>query len=156
MKYIPLTQNKLALVDDVDYDYLMQWKWYFIKDGYAVRSDYSNGRIPKQIKMHREIIATPQGYLTDHINGDKLDNRRSNLRRCTETENIQNRGVQSNNKARYKGVGYQKKWNGYVARINVNGSTIYLGCFKVAEDAARAYDNAAREHHGEFAYTNFA
>lgn len=102
--------------------------------------------------MHREIVGTPEGMDTDHINGDKLDNRRSNLRICTHAQNGANRGPQKNGSSGYKGVSYHcKKWR---VQICINGKTKRLGGFNSLLDAAKAYDKAARKYHGEFARTN--
>ena len=86
MKEIPLTRGKFALVDDEDYEWLSQWKWYCSTTGYAVRG--CKNRI---LYMHREIAKTKPGMLTDHINRNKLDNRKENLRFCSHRENMKNR-----------------------------------------------------------------
>jgi hypothetical protein len=90
MKKIKLTQGKFALVNDSDYEWLMQWKWHAHKDKngklwYAERADKS--RKPKLVKMHREILRTPAGLVVDHRNGNGLDNRRVNIHSCTTAEN---------------------------------------------------------------------
>lgn len=88
---IPLTRGRAALVDAEDYDFLMQWKWCVIT-GYAVRTTTrAGGAKPKTILMHRVIVAPPEGFFVDHINCNRLDNRRANLRICTPEENTLNR-----------------------------------------------------------------
>lgn len=104
----------------------------------------------KKLYIHRIIMNPPLGFEVDHINGDRTDNRRSNLRLCTRRQNNLNRSVSSANKIGYKGVSKYKngKWN---ARISTAlGVYKSLGIFKTPEDAAKAYENAARELHGEF------
>src|SRR2546430_16319669 len=97
---IKLTRGKYALVDLVDYEWLSQWKWYCSARGYAARRLYPENKV---VYMHRVII--PEGEEVDHINHDKLDNRKSNLRPCTHKQNLRSRGLNKNNKSGYKGVG---------------------------------------------------
>lgn len=153
-KEIPLTQGKVALINTEDYDYLNQFKWCAMYNGYAwyaVRNIPKNGK-QTTIRMHREILKTPQDMDTDHINMNGLDNRRNNLRICTRSQNYMNRGKYKDNISGYKGVyWYNKKW---VAQIKVNAKQIYLGRFKDKEQAAEAYNKAAKKYHGEFARLN--
>jgi hypothetical protein len=154
MKKIQLTQGKVSLVDDSDFDELSKHKWCYRSDGYAVRmSSYPN---PKIIRMHRVIAGTPDGMDTDHINGDKLDNRRANLRTCTRSENMRNDGKHSDSTSGYKGVTWRKDTKKWQAQLGVKYKHINLGSFDTAEEAARFYDVAANAYHGEFARTNFA
>tara|TARA_R110002096_G_scaffold299914_1_gene494671 strand:- start:184 stop:747 length:564 start_codon:yes stop_codon:yes gene_type:complete len=171
MKKIKLTQDQWALVDDEDYDRLNEHKWcatankqrgkfYF----YVVRASPrdSNGK-RKPIRMHREITNAPKGKMVDHINGNPLDNRKENLRVCTNQENLRNRGKSKNNKSGYKGVSYRKKAKDMInehskpwwAFIAGNGKGGYLGVYKTKEEAARVYDKKAIELFGEFAVLNF-
>lgn len=155
---ILLTQGKYALVDVEDYEYLRQWKWYYIKEGYAVRSDYSNGRPAQQIKMHRQIMGEPEGMEVDHENGDKLDNRRLNLRVATRNQNQQNTGIPKNNTSGYKGVSWNtqvKKWKACL-QVQINGKrkTVYLGHYHNPVEGAKAYNQAALEYFGDFARLN--
>lgn len=165
MWLIPLTQDKNAKVDDADFEFLNQWKWYFIKDGYAVRSDYSNvyisingHRSPRQVKMHRLIMGEPEGLEVDHISGDKLDNRRSNIRVASKNQNQQNARVAKNNRSGFKGVSWNnqvKKWRACL-QVQIDGrrKTVYLGHYDRPIDGARAYNLAASEYFGEFARLN--
>lgn len=147
MKEIPLTQGKVALVDDADYEMINQWKWYY-SHGYAVRNLWLNGGKRQRIHMHRLLADAPADKLVDHINRNPLDNRRGNLRLCTNGQNLMNGKVPSTNKSGYRGVNMnQGKW---VARIKINGKAIHLGVFTDKRDAARAYQAKARELFGEF------
>jgi hypothetical protein len=154
-KEIPLTQGKTAIVDDADYDWINQWKWIAHRDGkkwYADRTE--NGLLgPKTIKMHRLILGNTSKE-TDHINGNGLDNRRSNLRECSTSENQRNKSKRDSNTSGYKGVSFNKFAKKFHAQIRVNGRRIHLGYFRTAEEAAIAYDDAAKIYHGNFANVN--
>jgi hypothetical protein len=156
MKEIPLTHGKVAIVDDEDFDSLSKYKWYLHSDGYAARTSH-NPDISKRrpLLMHRIINETHALMQTDHINGNRLDNRRSNLRTCTSRQNHWN--TQSlRGRAKYKGVRIRKnKCNQFLAAIRFMGKDTYIGVFPVAEDAARAYDKKATDLFGEFARLNF-
>lgn len=104
--------------------------------------------------LYRIIAGATEGEEVDHVNRDRLDNRKSNLRKCTRQENACNRGKAKHNKSGYKGVYWCKGRRKYRAQIQARGKHRLLGQFDVAQDAARAYDNAAKELHGEFAVTN--
>jgi hypothetical protein len=159
MKSIPLTQGKFALVDDEDYDYLIQWKWFATRydrqDGektfYAARAKNTIGIL----YMHKVILSVRDGFFVDHKNRDGLDNRRKNLRECTTSQNAANKEVSKKNKTGYKGVSLIRKTGKYIAQIRCNGEKIRLGLYSTPEEAARAYDKAAKEYHGEFAWLNF-
>jgi hypothetical protein len=158
MKRIPLSQGKFALVDDSDYEWLNQWKWSV--NGakarpYAMRKDWSFPK-GKTVLMHRLIANPPKGFVVDHIDGNTLNNCRSNLRVCSYSQNLANSIVNRlANKSGYKGVCWKKKEKKYSAQITVNYKAIHLGYFKNPVEAAKAYDNAARKYFGEFAKTNF-
>lgn len=156
-KQIPLTQGKYALVDDDVYEWASKYKWHAWRHRSTLYALRATGKSPHQkiMRMHREIMNAPSGVMVDHINGDGLDNRRENLRLATNAENLRNRGRTANNTSGYKGVCWFDDRGKWSARIKVTNKTIYLGYFDTAEAAAIAYDRAAREHHGEFAKTNF-
>jgi hypothetical protein len=150
VKEIQLTQGKVAIVDDEDFEYLNRWTWHYCT-GYAKRIIDINGK-RKRIRMHRAVLDTPDGIETDHINRNKLDNRKENLRYCTRAENMRNVCTRGNNLSGYKGVGWNLgKWR---SRITIDGKRICLGRFVNVKDAAQAYNKSAKEHYGEFAYLN--
>jgi hypothetical protein len=152
IKLIPLTQGLNAIVDASDYYELSQWSWYATlnvctRTYYAVRWDNGRG-----VYMQNQIMG---GKGNDHRNKNTLDNRRSNLRKCTSSQNGANRGKNRNNSTGYKGVFKATEGSTFMARITVNRKPIYLGSFRDKESAARAYDTAAVANFGEFAHLNF-
>jgi hypothetical protein len=158
MKKIPLTKGKFALVDDTDYEFLSQWKWEWRStrhrghSGYAIRRPTVDGK-RIILRMHRVLLGVTDPQVeVDHVNGNGLDNRRSNIRACTRSQNQANQ----RKRGRFKGVypSHNRK-NKYLALVGVEGKSVYLGVFPTAIAAAKAYDKAAREYHGEFACLNF-
>jgi len=152
-KLIPLTQDKFAIVDAQDYEWLSKYKWYALKDKRTYYAARSSNR--KTLRMHREIMRAPKHLLVDHRDHNGLNNRRSNLRICTLAENIRNRRSNRGSTSKYKGVTWFKARNLFQASITFNGRRIHLGYFKSEIDAAKAYDKKAKELFGEFAYLNF-
>lgn len=163
MKWIPLTKGRRVLVDDEDYEELARYKWCF-NAGSAVRGirprneDGSRGK-HKTVLMHRQILNLLDGNPTvqvDHINGDRLDNRKSNLRICNNLMNSFNRPATRKSTSGYKGVFLEKrrKIRPWIAEIRGGGVRKYVGAFDTAEEAALAYNQAAVEIHGEFARLN--
>lgn len=150
MKTISLTKGKFAIVDDEDYEHLMQWKWYYASIGYAVRLALPRG---SRILMHRVILTPPIGMVSDHINGDRLDNRRCNLRVCTYSQNMMNKKKSWGN-SRYKGVSWSKKYQKWEGHIMVEGKKKFLGYFDTEEVGALAYNEASMKLHGEFGCLN--
>ena len=155
-KKILLSKDKYALVDDEDYLWLNEYKWCCNGQGYAMRGKWNKmKKVNDHFIMHREILHAPDGIEVDHINGNRLDNRKENLRLSTKVENGRNRGLNSNNSSGYKGVSYKKSRHNWQARINVKGKRIWLGQGNSPEEAARIYDIGALKYFGEFAWTNF-
>lgn len=157
MREIPLTQGKVALVDDEDYERVAKYRWYAQGEKnrtkwYALRGQW-NGVEQVPVRMHTFIMRAVRGTIIDHLNGDTLDNRKENLRACTNSQNTKNRGKQKNNTSGYKGVfAWGNRWR---AKIQSDGVVIHLGAFDIKEDAARAYDREAFVKHGAFAKLNF-
>lgn len=159
MKEIPLTQGKTALVDDEDYEALRVFNWQAknkeVDIWYAYRGG-RNGEAATGFYMHREILGiTSKEHWVDHRNRNGLDNRRANLRIATKSQNQFNSAKPCTNKSGYKGVYFKAQTGRWAAQIRANGRCFHLGYYDSAEEAARVYDNAAKEKHGEFARTNF-
>jgi hypothetical protein len=157
-KEIILTQGKVAIVDDDMYDYLNQWKWFANLQG---KKFYARTNIPNKkgkrgsMLMHRLILNMLNSKLqVDHLNHYTLDNRKCNIRICTQSDNLKNRIINKNNSTGYKGVVYNKSNKKFIAKIGVNKNIIYIGCFIDPKDAAKAYNAAALKYHGEFANLN--
>ena len=153
MKKIKLTKGKYAIVDDEDYESLSKFQWHISGTGYAARQlSVQLGRNKEM--MHRVVNGTPEGLSTDHINHDKLDNRKSNLRSCTSSQNQRNRGNPVNNTSGRKGVVWHGLRNKWTARIQHNKQMIYLGLFESKADAIKAREEAENKYHKEFSYSN--
>jgi hypothetical protein len=153
MKEIPLTKGLVALVDDEDYEWLSKMKWCD-SHGYAVRRARLNDNPSKKYiqQMHRAIVGLGYGEkrFVDHIDGNGLNNQRSNLRIANDAENGWNRSANKNNKSGFKGVSLHQsgKW---IAQICASRNRLYLGLFVTPEEAHEAYRAAAAKMHGEFA-----
>jgi hypothetical protein len=143
MKEIPLTQGKVAIVDDGAFAELSKYRWYAHKicnTWYAERNSLCvNGKRHK-IRMHAAIVGTPKGMGTDHVNGNGLDNRRENLRIVTKRQNGQNLHIQKT--SRFPGVSWHKRDKKWEAEIKIAGKTHYLGIYDSEEAAARRYQIA--------------
>jgi hypothetical protein len=150
---LELTRGYSAIIDAEDYDWLSYYTWTTApRSGgrvYAVTTDIAGRRV----YLSRFIMRPPPGYVVDHISGDTLDNRRANLRICTQQQNACNQRLNGRNKTGYKGVILCPNGR-YKGKIQVNGQGIHLGYFDTAEKAAAAYDAAAREQFGEYARLN--
>lgn len=161
MKEILLTQNQIALVDDEDFDFLMQWKWYVVVERkkylYVARKqkaeEYKLSGIRKSIFMHRQIMTASSEELVDHRDGNGLNNQRSNLRVCNYKQNMYN-SASWGEYSKYKGVSWHKRKNKWISSITIEGKRFHLGYFDSEEDAARAYDEQAKKYHGDFARLN--
>lgn len=149
---IPLSRGKFAIVDKEGYDKVKHFKWCYAPTGYAVRKNDQNTG-PGIILMHRFLLNSPKGMVTDHVNGNKLDNRYENIRLCIQKDNVKNRtGCPGTSK--YKGVSWEKRRKHWIAYISVDYKRIHIGSFKEEKDAAEAYNIAAKKHHGKYARLN--
>lgn len=156
MNHIELSRGYVSLIDESDYPELSKTKWSYNGCGYAVRAIWNPIKKKSRfILLHRQIMNPVKGQDVDHINGNKLDNRRSNLRLCSRSQNKANVGLKKTNTSGFKGVSYFKGTSRWRARIKVNYKAKHLGFFLDKESAAKAYDAAAILHFGEFAQTNF-
>jgi len=152
-RLIPLTQGQNAIVDASDFEWLDQWNWSAhwnpcTQSFYAARG--------KTIAwMHRLILGCSAKERVDHMNHDTLDNRRDNLRKCTHGQNMMNKRKYGNNTSGYKGVYFVPQYDKWLCQINLNNKCISLGYHSSKEEAAHAYDRAAKRYFGEFAQLNF-
>jgi len=165
MKNIRLGESNIfAWVDDKNYDWLMQWWWYATKTGdiiYATRNTtkkqdgIDKAGNHKTVYMHREIMKTPDNMYVDHIDHNGLNCLEENMRNCTRQQNRMN--LLPHGVSKYLGVSFHttKGYTYIKAQIRYDGVTRHIGLFPTEEDAARAYDKLAKEHHGEFANLNF-
>lgn len=148
MKEIKLTQDKVAFVDDEDFEWLNKFKWCAVKSGlnwYAVMKN-----VNKTVYMHRLILNASQSIQGDHRNGNGLDNQKENIRLCTHQQNHFNiKNPRADNKIRIKGV--RKVNNKFRAVIEINNKQIHLGYFTSIDDANIVYRQAEVEYFGEFA-----
>lgn len=144
--------DKKTMVNRCDYEKIKDRRWSKCSQGYAVsyyrRADGSETKI----RLHHIILPPSEGRIIDHINRNKLDNRRENLRVVTYSQNGMNRGVNSGSLTGFKGA--IKESNRFISRIGVNGKNIYIGTFTTAEDAAKAYNIKAEKYFGEYALLN--
>jgi hypothetical protein len=155
---ISLTQGKTALIDEEDFLAVSQYKWAAINAQggrwYAMAYHSYEGGKQRQLLLHRFIMQPPDDVLVDHINGNGLDCRRSNMREATHTQNMRNRRKNTApSSSRFKGVCF--KANRWEVSINTDDGPHYIDRFEDEEEAAHAYDSAARHFHGAFARLNF-
>ena len=132
------------IFDKEDYEKIKDYTWCKKDNGYVINS--------KMERLHRIIMNCPNDKVIDHINHNPLDNRKSNLRICSQMENSYNMPIPSNNKSGCRGVGYDKSCKLWKAKIQYNRKLIYLGGFKTKEEAVRARKEAERKYYGDFAF----
>lgn len=146
---INASPNFSFLVDIDDLSIVKNVHWYRTGRGH----EYVEGGFPAQ-RLHRLIMGAPDNMVVDHINGITTDNRKSNLRICTISENVKNQCMGKRNKSGYKGVYFHSGRNKWHTQIRANGKRIHIGYFDNKEEAAKAYNEAAIKYHGEFAKLN--
>jgi hypothetical protein len=155
---IYLDEGKWTIVDCEDYYRFAGFKWC-LGGGkgrfYAIRGQRIGDDDLKIVRLHRLIMNAPEGLLVDHKIGEGLDNKRSNLRLATRSQNQYNKGKRRNTTSKYKGVYFNKGHRKWAAQIIKSGSKIRLGYFDSEIEAARAYDEQAKKYGGEFACLNF-
>ena len=149
----PKHPNTFAMVDDEDFERISAHHWYAVANP---KSIYPRRKIKggDSIHMQNDLLCAPDKMVVDHIDGNTLNNQKSNLRICTIGENARNRGKQSNNKSSLKGVVHVVGTQRFRARITIKGKIIHLGCYGSVREASKAYDAAAEKYHGEFARLN--
>jgi hypothetical protein len=155
---IDISEGYFTLVEPRDYYRIRRFKWCVWGTGskfYAARVMVIGPGKTKIMYLHRQLLNAPKGVLVDHRNRDPLDNRRQNLRFATHSENVQNRGKRKNTTSKFIGVWFRKVNGKWESRITHKDKKIYIGTFDSEIDAAKAYDEAARKYHGEFARLNF-
>lgn len=152
---IPLTKGRVSPVSPESYQLVKDRRWYAMWNRVA-RSFYALGcgGTTKTLCLHRVVLRAPAGMLVDHINHDTLDNRLANVRLATASNNQHNSRTPRNNTSGFKGVNWYRERGVWRARISVAGKRRTVGSFSTAEEAALAYDAAARSAYGEFALTN--
>lgn len=126
--------------------------WYVTHYGYVARKNVSAGKL-EDVRLHRQIMQPSPGMFVDHINGNRLDNRRENLRVCTPSENVRNQKRSSTNTSGFKGVYWDKNAEKWKAQIQSGGKKINLGHYQTPEAAHQAYCSASKKYHGEFGRT---
>ncbi|MDE2103807.1 MAG: hypothetical protein KGL39_41600 [Patescibacteria group bacterium] len=163
VKQVPLSQGKVAVVDDEDYERVLKYKWHVRKSVYSsgtvcwyaatnIRSDKFGKRTI--LLLHRFIAGV--GCSIDHADADGLNNTRKNLRPCNQSQNVANGRKRTNSTSGYKGVSWERRRKHWRAYIVLNNKQKYLGQFATPEEAARAYDAAATELFGIYARLNFS
>jgi len=155
-KQIQLTQGQVALVDDEDFEWLNQWKWFAVWEPnletfYAARQIRISPTKQTHVKMSRFIMNTPPWLVVDHVNHNTLDNQKRNLRNVTTSQNGMNRRPNKNNTTGFRGV-TKTRYNRFKAEVKLNGKKLYFGTYDTAEEAAKAYEKASDELYGEFKY----
>jgi hypothetical protein len=159
MRKLPITKGHFTIVDDDDFERVCIFRWCYYGDGYAARGYRENGKV-RIVRLHHMIIGNPRpGFLVDHINGNRLDNRKSNLRFVTNQQNIFNSQkrqliISGGNSSKYKGVTWMTDSNKWRNRITLGGREFHLGVFESEQEAALAYNQAAIKFYGEYSKLN--
>lgn len=151
MKVKLTNSKKIVLIDNENYEWIINHNWSLDNYGYAC-TNKRKGMLSSL--MHRLILNAPKGQDVDHINGNPLDNRRKNLRICSRSQNLHNSKKHKDNKSGYKGVFWQSKSNKWRAQICCEGKRFSIGMFCNKKDAAIAYNKEAIKLFGQFARLN--
>lgn len=149
-----LSQDRYTIIDNEDYKWLSQWKWHITHSGYALRRTPRINGVQGRVYMHRLLNNTALGFQTDHIDGNPLNNRRNNLRECTQKQNTWNARKPNHNTSGFKGVTFHTPTKKWFARIMTDGHRVHLGTFDTIEEARDAYQKSVTNYHGEFARCN--
>jgi len=152
MKTLPLSQGKVAIVDDADYEFLSQWKWSYSgpEGGYAIRRTSKKDPIAgRRVYLHRVIAKAQEGDIVDHINRDRLDNSRGNLRTVSAQHNVINRPIHSRNKTGVKGV-YVNPAGKFIVNMSLNNRTKYLGTFDTLDAAEQCRKEGCEKFYGVY------
>lgn len=153
---IMVGDDKVMLIDGRDHQRIKHLKWHLHSSGYICRAVWrENNRKQGCVFLHREVLPCPEGKVVDHINGNKLDNRRHNLRLATHSQNCANSVIRQDNTSGYIGVSAVSNSNKWRAYVRNNGKPLYLGLFNSKEEAATTRDKKALELFGEYAKLNF-
>lgn len=151
--FVPLTQGYEAIIDAADAAEIGRYNWHVLrnpgKPTYAMRTQMCDG-VKQTIRMHRVLLPTSKGIEVDHRDGDGLNNRRSNLRPATSSQQNYNQAIRSDNKSGYRGVSWSRPNRKWVAHIQIDGKAKHLGYFRCPTSAAITYAKAAAQLHGEF------
>jgi hypothetical protein len=155
---IYLGEGEWAILDQQDYYRLCNFKWHVNGTNgkfYAVRQIKVDNKHTKRMYLHREIMNAPKGFVVDHKDGNSFDNRRVNLRLATRSQNSCNKRKRANTSSQFIGIYWDKAKRKWVARIKYQGKSRMIGNFVDEIEAAKAYDEAAKKYHREFARLNF-
>lgn len=152
---IPLSQGRISLIDEADWELVRGYRWYAVKDRnvWYAQANTSRKEGPRRtVRMHRLLLGLTDGKIKiDHRDGDGLNNQRANLRSCKHAQNLRNTGAHANNTSGFKGVSWDKQSGRWKAQIRGDLKKKHIGYFFTPEEAFAAYCSAAAELHGEFA-----
>jgi len=155
MRIITLVRGQNVIVDADLFEELNKYRWFLANDGYARRTKevakIDGKRVVKAYLMHREVLGTPRGMITDHINGNKLDNRKANLRVCTRSENAMNRSTPSHNISGYKCIHWLSREKRWCVAVTGGKKKVHVGTYKNISEAVLARDLVIQQLHGGFA-----
>lgn len=158
MKEVKLTRGFVALVDDDDFGRVSAIKWRYCpvrgKHEYAMGTTSGSHKTRKHMFMHRLLLNAPKGMDVDHIDGNGLNNQRSNIRLATRAQNQMNKKKKPACSSIYKGVYFRKCRRKWISYIRINKQKTFVGYFDTEVEAALAWNEAAKKNHGKFAVLN--